>query len=77
MDPHGKRAVVCFDESGSHGEASPEFTRNRPRDENAASSKPRVCKPTVGRTVCTCVFNVICIAAYQLLIKMLTILGTG
>lgn len=26
---------------------------------------------------CVCVFNVICIAAYQLLIEMLTILGTG
>lgn len=76
VDPHEKRAGVCFDESGSHGE-TPKFLLICSRNENASSLKLPVRKPTVGRTVCVCVFNVVCIAAYQLLIEMLTILGTG
>lgn len=75
MDPRERRAGVCFDESGF--EKLPEFALIWSRDENAASLKLGVCEPTVERTVCMCVFNVICIAAYQLLIEMLTILGTG
>lgn len=68
-----KRAGVCVLMSlGLHNE--PEFPPLIwSMDENVPSLELRV----NGGEQSLCAFNVICIAAYQLLIEMLTILGTG
>lgn len=67
MEPHGKRAEVCFDEAGSCGETEVE---------NAANFEC-VWGQSEKKSTYVCVFNVICMAAYQLSMAWLTILGTG
>lgn len=74
MEPHRKRAEVCFDEAGSRGET--EFPLIASEVENAADFE-HVWGQSGKKSAYLCVFNVICMAAYQLSMAWLTILGTG
>lgn len=76
MEPHGKRAEVCFDEAGSRGETEfPLASGVEKRSKLQVRVRPEWEEQRVR--VCVCVFNVICMAAYQLSMAWLTILGTG
>lgn len=76
MDLQENIAGVHFDHSGIHGGTpAGEIPLVKSREEYAASLK--CCARSGKDSVYMCVFNVICMAAYQLLIETASILRTG
>lgn len=71
-----QEAEVHFDQSGIHGGTPAcEIPLDKSREEHAAFLK--CCARSGKDSVYMCVFNVICMAAYQLLIEPASILRTG